>query len=161
MVSTWFQSTRASASPSTPGHLPETDYAEAVPDPRKRVVEILQEAVRAALSGRLRLTAGLGAELAEVRAQADSATLDASAMERRWAALASGLSLQRRPFEASMTVDEAWRRHPGVREVFAARGLPGCDACAVRFDETLEEVCSAYGLDLDELLSALGDLLLS
>ena len=58
-----------------------------------------------------------------------------------------------------MTVDEAWQRHPGVREVFGARGLPGCDACAVRFDETLEEVCSAYGLDLDELLSALGDLL--
>ena len=63
------------------------------------------------------------------------------------------------PFSGEMTVHQAWARHPGVREVFAARGLPECDLCSVGQDETLDEACQGYGLSLDELLTELNGLL--
>lgn len=59
------------------------------------------------------------------------------------------------PFRPDMTVHAAHARHPGVRGLFAARGLPGCPACAVGADETLAEACTAEGLSLPELLDAL------
>jgi len=58
-----------------------------------------------------------------------------------------------------MTVDQAWRKHPGTRAVFARHHLPSCADCAVRFDETLAEAAAAYGLDLEGLLEELGALL--
>lgn len=71
----------------------------------------------------------------------------------------SDLWLSREPFSAEMTVDQAWRKHAGTRAVFARHHLPGCDGCAVRFDETLAEAAAAYGLDLEGLLEELGALL--
>ena len=67
------------------------------------------------------------------------------------------LSLQ--PFSAEMTIDQAWRKHPGTRQVFAQHHLPSCDGCAVRFDETIAEAAGAYGLELDVLLEELNALL--
>ena len=61
-------------------------------------------------------------------------------------------------FHAKMHVHEAWAKHPGVREIFAAHHLPHCDSCAVGADERLEEVAFGYALNLDELLSALNAL---
>jgi hybrid cluster-associated redox disulfide protein len=69
------------------------------------------------------------------------------------------LRLSREPFSGAMTVDQAWRKHPGTAAIFARHHLPACDGCAVRFDETLAEAAAAYGLDLEGLLEELGGLL--
>jgi hybrid cluster-associated redox disulfide protein len=58
-----------------------------------------------------------------------------------------------------MTIDQAWRKHPGTRNVFAQHHLPSCDGCAVRFDETIAEAAGAYGLELGALLEELNALL--
>ena len=71
----------------------------------------------------------------------------------------SDLWLSREPFSGTMTVDQAWRKDPGTRTVFARHHLPSCDGCAVRFDETLAEAAAAYGLDLEGLLEELSALL--
>lgn len=62
------------------------------------------------------------------------------------------------PFVAIMTVDRAWGNHPDVPRVFREFGLPSCSNCTVRFEETLEEVATAYGVPLDDLLAALNAL---
>ena len=62
------------------------------------------------------------------------------------------------PFVATMSVDRAWSAHPDVPRVFRDFGLPSCAACAVRFDETLEEAAAAYAAPLDDLLAALNAL---
>ena len=64
-----------------------------------------------------------------------------------------------RPFDATMTIDQAWRRHPDARLVFSRFHLPRCDKCAVRFDETIEEAAAAYSIDEAALLTALNSLL--
>ncbi|MFT5682982.1 MAG: hybrid cluster-associated redox disulfide protein [Myxococcota bacterium] len=79
--------------------------------------------------------------------------------DRALAGSEADLRLSREPFSGSMTVDQAWRKHPGTRAVFTRHHLPGCDGCAVRFDETLTEAAAAYGLDLEGLLEELGALL--
>ena len=67
--------------------------------------------------------------------------------------------LPRPPFQATMTIDQAWRHHPDAPEIFARYHLPACDSCAVRFDETLAEAAAAYGLEIDTLLGELNALL--
>ena len=57
-----------------------------------------------------------------------------------------------------MTIDEAWNAHPKVASVFARYHLPGCDGCAVRFDERLSEAAEAYGIDLGRFLTDLNAL---
>ena len=59
------------------------------------------------------------------------------------------------PFRPEMTVHAAHFRHPGVRAIFAARGLPGCPDCPVGADESLAEAAHAEGLVIEELLGAL------
>lgn len=63
------------------------------------------------------------------------------------------------PVSKGDTVHEIWARHSGVRLVFARHHLPSCDACPVGADETLAEVAHGHGLDLNELLESLNDLL--
>jgi len=58
-----------------------------------------------------------------------------------------------------MTIDQAWHAHPDAPAVFARYHLPSCDGCAVRFDERIEEAAQAYGIDLDQFLSDLNDIL--
>jgi len=72
---------------------------------------------------------------------------------------ADGLARAHAPFEPTWTVEQAWQRHPGVQAVFASFGLPACDGCSVRFDETLSEVADAYALPLPELMVRLRALL--
>lgn len=67
--------------------------------------------------------------------------------------------LPRPPFHADMTIDQAWSHHSGAPALFAQHHLPACDSCAVRFDETLEEAASAYGIELDRFLEELNSLL--
>ena len=61
-------------------------------------------------------------------------------------------------FTGDMTVDEAWNAHPRAPKIFARYQLPGCDECAVRFEERLDEVTEAYGIDLDRFLHDLNKL---
>jgi len=63
------------------------------------------------------------------------------------------------PFLPGMTIDTAWRRHPGVQAIFASHHLPACNGCAVRFDETLTEAAEAYGIPLEGWLESLNALL--
>ena len=67
----------------------------------------------------------------------------------------------RRPniqFTADMTIDEAWHAHPHAPTVFAQYKLPGCDGCAVRFEERIEEAAEAYGVNLERFLHDLNRL---
>ena len=57
-----------------------------------------------------------------------------------------------------MTIDTAWNAHPKAPAVFARHNLPGCDGCAVRFDEKLCEAAEAYGIDIDRFLADLNAL---
>ena len=73
-----------------------------------------------------------------------------------------GLRKQANPprthFTGDMTIDEAWRAHPRAPEVFARYDLEGCDGCAARIDERIEEAADAYDIDLDRLLDDLNRL---
>ena len=61
-------------------------------------------------------------------------------------------------FTGEMSIDEAWHAHPRAPKVFARYQLPGCDGCAVRFEERIEEAAEAYGIDLDRFLHDLNQL---
>lgn len=126
---------------------------------RRRLRHWLRPRVASRLEPRAAAAAAAAAHLTALRRDAD-------ALDRRLAALASRLGhlhdelcLLGQPFSAGMTVDQAWRRHPGAPGVFAQHHLPACDGCAVRFDETLDEAAAAYGLSLVSLLSDLNALL--
>ncbi len=61
-------------------------------------------------------------------------------------------------FTGDMTIDAAWNAHTGAPSVFARYHLPGCDGCAVRFDERLSEAAEAYGIDIVQFLADLNGL---
>ena len=115
----------------------------------------ITSAVRRALEDHLRAQAPLTEALSAARREADAATLRLDRLEARLATVAEARNLAALPWSGSLTVDQAWRRHPGAPAVFAARHLPACDGCSVRFDETVEEACLAYGIDLASLLDEL------
>lgn len=102
---------------------------------------------------------GLLFELDGERGEVEGLTVEVAGLRRELGALRGDLELLGQPFLARMTMDQAWRRHPGAAAVFARHHLPACDGCAVRFDETVEEAASAYGLDLGRLLAELNALL--
>lgn len=62
-------------------------------------------------------------------------------------------------FTLDMTIAQAMQVHPRAAEVFAAFHLGGCAHCHINQVETLDNVCSAYGLDPNELLEALEGLM--
>lgn len=66
---------------------------------------------------------------------------------------------QNKNFRPDMTVGEAMEKHPRVAEVFAAFHLGGCSHCGIRQYETIEQVCMAYGVDLEMLMEVLEDLM--
>jgi len=63
--------------------------------------------------------------------------------------------VQEKHFLPEMTVAEAMAVHPRVAEVFAAFHLGGCAHCGISHVETIEQVCMAYGGDVDVLLEVL------
>jgi hybrid cluster-associated redox disulfide protein len=130
-----------------------------VPALRARVRAGLRARLEAALAPRDALLAPASTELAAAHADTRviSARLDAIEADAR--RLGADLAARTGPFRPDMTIDQAWRRHPGAPAVFARFHLPACDGCAVRFDESVEEAAAAYGLDLRALLAALDALL--
>ena len=58
-------------------------------------------------------------------------------------------------FTLDMTIAQAMEINPKVAEVFASFHLGGCAHCHVNRVETLNEVCSGYGIDPDQLLDVL------
>ncbi len=127
----------------------------------------LRDELYAHLDRRVRdILARRGERLAETRSELEAVRTTVasheSPLQERIASLrsaADGLARAHAPFEPSWTVDQTWQRHPGVRAVFASFGLPSCDGCSVRFDETLTEVAEAYALPLPELMDRLRALL--
>ncbi len=57
------------------------------------------------------------------------------------------------PLDGQLTVHAAHARHPGVRALFARRGLPHCPACAVGADESLSEAAFGEDFDLNGLIA--------
>jgi hybrid cluster-associated redox disulfide protein len=62
-------------------------------------------------------------------------------------------------FAGNMTIRDAIDLHPEAGLVLASYHLGGCSHCGVNQVETLEQVCAAYGIPLDALVSSLNDLL--
>jgi hybrid cluster-associated redox disulfide protein len=61
-------------------------------------------------------------------------------------------------FDLDMTIADAMAVHPRVREVFAAFHLGGCGHCAIGQVETIGQVCAGYGVDAEQLLQVLEEL---
>lgn len=66
---------------------------------------------------------------------------------------------QNQHFSADMPVAEAMAVHPRAAEVFAAFHLGGCAHCGISQYETIEQVCMAYGVDVNVLLEVLEGLM--
>jgi hybrid cluster-associated redox disulfide protein len=69
------------------------------------------------------------------------------------------LEAQENYFRPDMTVAEAMGMHPRVAEVFMAFHLGGCSHCGISNYETIEQVCMAYGVDVEVLLEVLEGLM--
>jgi len=80
-------------------------------------------------------------------------------VEQALSILAQQLEPPTGPFTMDMTMAMVLRRHRGAKGVLAGVGLPGCEGCAVRHDETLAEAVEAYGFDGADLLRRLNALL--
>lgn len=127
---------------------------------RPRLDGFLRARARLLLVAREALLPPLQAEFAALTQAQEAAACAAKAAAHAAQALHADLAVLTRPqFSADMTLDQVWRRHPGVRALFAARHLPACDGCALRHDETLAEAADAYDLDLAALLAALNALI--
>ncbi len=126
---------------------------------RQRLRLLLQQQVRAALAPRAAELERAGDALALAAERRREVERRLLGLERSVVRLTGDCGLLSRPFSAEMTIDQAWRRHPAARRIFAAHHLPGCGGCAVRYDETLAEAAAAYDLDLAALLAALNALL--
>ncbi len=62
-------------------------------------------------------------------------------------------------FTPDMTIRQAMDTHPEAGLVLASYHLGGCSHCGINQVETLGQVCSAYGIPIDALISSLNDLL--
>ena len=58
-------------------------------------------------------------------------------------------------FTLDMTIAQALAVNPKAAEVFAAFHLGGCAHCHINRVETLDQVCSGYGIDPEQLLEVL------
>lgn len=65
---------------------------------------------------------------------------------------------QRTLFTADMTVGEAMQLHEDAALVFSSYHLGGCSHCAINNMETIEQVCSGYGVPVDQILESLNNL---
>lgn len=111
------------------------------------------------LASRAQMVAAVAQQVSSTGAEVATLQRTVAALGAQLDRLSADLELSQRPFEAQMTMDQAWRRHAGAAAVFARYHLPACDGCAVRFDETVEEAAAAYELNLEGLLSDLNALL--
>ena len=119
----------------------------------------LRHQVETLLESRLSRYASTVHEIDRLSQQVAVVSTRVQTVERSLDDLTEASVFRTRPFESTMTIDQAWRRHPDARVVFSRFHLPRCDKCAVRFDETIEEAAAAYGIDESALLTALNSLL--
>lgn len=68
-------------------------------------------------------------------------------------------SVQEKKFYPEMTVKEALNLHPDAALVFSTYHLGGCSHCSINEMETVEQVCTGYGVPIDQLLESLQNLL--
>ena len=66
---------------------------------------------------------------------------------------------EKKQFTPEMTIFNALELHPEAGLVLAGYHLGGCSHCGVNQVETLQQVCNAYGVPIDVLVSSLNDLL--
>ncbi|MFT5585397.1 MAG: hypothetical protein ACI9VR_002986, partial [Cognaticolwellia sp.] len=74
-------------------------------------------------------------------------------LDSKLQATESDLAAFTAPFSPTMTVHQAWMRHPGVRAIFVRHHLPDCPSCPVGADERLEEAAFGYGIPLEPWLA--------
>ena len=67
--------------------------------------------------------------------------------------------IQTARFHGDMTVKEALELHPDVAMVLSTYHLGGCSHCSINELETLAQVCTGYGVPLDQLLESLQNLI--
>lgn len=61
-------------------------------------------------------------------------------------------------FDPTMTVREAQLLHPQAQQILAGFHLGGCNSCAVEPDATLAAVCDDHGVDVQQLVQNLNQL---
>ena len=61
-------------------------------------------------------------------------------------------------FHKEMLVAVAMTMHDRVSEIFASFHLGGCSSCQISNEETINQVCTAYGIEVEMLLEALESL---
>ncbi len=99
-------------------------------------------------------------KLQGINLQLDTLKKQLEKLEKNFNAFEKKLE-EKKPFHAQMTVHEAWKKHPGVRDVFTDYHLPDCPSCPVGADERLEEAAFGYSISIEDLLSKLNNLLLT
>jgi hypothetical protein len=114
---------------------------------RARIVQVAERALEPLKAERQALWPGVGDQARHL-----------DQLESRLQAVESNLAALTAPFTATMTVHQAWTRHPGVRAIFARHHLPDCPACPVGADERVEEAAFGYGLPLEPWLDELNAL---
>ena len=62
-------------------------------------------------------------------------------------------------FYPGMSVGDAMTLHPEAGLVFSSYHLGGCSHCAINELETIEQVCSGYGVPVEQLIESLNNLL--
>jgi hybrid cluster-associated redox disulfide protein len=62
-------------------------------------------------------------------------------------------------FNKDMLVAAAMAKHDRAAEVFAGFHLGGCSSCQISHEETIEQVCFSYGVEVEMLLEALESLM--
>ncbi len=102
----------------------------------------------------------LVAEKAALWPRAREQAADLDRVQDRLGRLEADLEALTAPFTPTMTIHQAWKRHPGVAAIFARHHLPDCPACPVGADERLEEAAFGYGIPLDPWLAELNALLI-
>jgi hypothetical protein len=127
-------------------HMPLRQHLQ--PWLRARIAEVAERTLQPLKAERQALWPGAKDQAREL----DQLELKLQAAESDLAALTA-------PFSPTMTVHQAWTRHPGVRAIFARYHLPDCPACPVGADERLEEAAFGYGIPLAPWLAELNALL--
>lgn len=127
-------------------HMPLRQHLQ--PWLRARIAEVAEHALEPLKAERQALWPRVGDQAREL-----------DQLESKLQAMESDLASLTAPFSPTMTVHQAWTRHPGVRAIFARHHLPDCPACPVGADERLEEAAFGYGIPLQPWLAELNALL--
>lgn len=64
-------------------------------------------------------------------------------------------------FSPRMTIGDALKQHPGVKDVLASMHIGGCSSCSASESETLEQAAAGHRVDLDEMLDKMNALMTS